>query len=169
MNTRLSLIAVASVLTLLGAGCSSQSQETPQNVADKIEKTTGQEARYCTEEPKENDIGSIEYPIAPAYWNMPHIGQIFTAMDCKNSDRANMIQWMKDGSYTAGVTLSWGDGRPSEEMRSLLIEIGFTETTPGLWQNEAPISLNDLELLRIMLQKTKQEKMPEYEDCMDCG
>lgn len=169
MNTRLSLIAIASVFSLLGAGCLSRSQEPQKNVADKSEQATEQQARHCTAEPQENDIGSIVYPIAPAYWNMPHIGQIFTALDCKNLDRAKMIQWMKDGNYTAGVTLSWGDARPSEEMRSLLKEIGFTETTPGLWQNKSPISLENLERLRVLFQNSKQGEMLEYEDCLDCG
>ena len=169
MNTRPSLIAIATITALLGAGCSSKTSENkiqPEQAATtKMEFDT----QYCTAEPQENDIGSIVYPIAPAYWNMPHLGQIFTALDCKNSDRANKIQWMKDGNYTAGITLSWGDARPSEKMRSLLIEIGFTETTPGLWQNKSPVSLNNLDRLRLLFQKSQQGEILESEDCMDCG
>jgi hypothetical protein len=174
------LLPLFLISTLIGGGCYS-SKDRAMDKATVIKpaltieqaastKTDAEKSpNLCTQEPTENDAGRLAYPIDPKYWNLPHLGQIFTALDCKDNDRVNKIKWMKDGSYTAGVTFSWGDAKPSEEMRSLLKEIGFTETATGLWQNKAPISLENLKRLHALFQNLQLDEMLEYEDCLDCG
>ncbi|MBI4139109.1 hypothetical protein HY479_03080 [Candidatus Uhrbacteria bacterium] len=124
---------------------------------------------YCTAEPEENEIGAMVYPISPAYWNMPHLGQIFTALDCNNRERAMNVPGMRDGTYVSGISLSWGDGAPTSEMAALLKKLGFTETKSGLWQKDDPISLDGLDQLRALLRDPEKNGGLESEDCLNCG
>lgn len=151
-----------SLIVVFGAGCAvnkqpiSQNQKMPPNL--------------CKAEPVENDIGALVYPIDKKYERMPHLGQVFTALDCKDEERAKEVRGFSDGHYSAGITLSWGEGTllPSD-LKLLLTRMGFMQTKPGTWKTEAALSMEQIKELYVMLADPLIYDRLKYEDCIKCG
>ncbi len=143
---------VLSLILLMGAGCSSP----PPDVS-------------CTTPPQEDESGSLTYPIAARYSHLPHLGQIYTALDCKNPERAAQIQGMKNGAYIMGVRLRWpANMAPSAQTVSILEKLHFLQESPFLWSTTQTLSMDDLQLLQSIMNEATADRSPQ-EDCILCG
>jgi hypothetical protein len=146
------IILASIACALLGAGC-----------GDKIVSP------LCTSEPETSDIGSLMYPTDSKYEKLGYLGQIFTALDCKDSERAKKIFGFQGESYAAGVTLTWKADEPSANVQAILSTLGFAKTTDGVWQTNKPLTLDALEKLRQLFQDPAELDSLQSADCINCG
>jgi hypothetical protein len=121
----------------------------------------------CNEEPIEDESGRMKYPVAPAYAALPHLGQIFTAFDCSDQERAKLVAGMKDGVYQDGIRLHWQEGSPSADAKTVLKTLGFTEVSETVWETTRTFSLDQLTLLKPLFVGPSTPKVTE--DCIVCG
>lgn len=154
------------VLALLGAGCTAPSQTS----VTPFQQVSTAEARLCTDPPTENEAGRAIYPIAEKYKNLPHLGQILTAIDCNDADRAKHVAGFNaDGKYTAGILLKWKEGGASGQIREALRKLGFTEPDKKTMRSDYPYSIDDLRSLRDILNDPDAVQALDREDCIVCG
>lgn len=116
-----------------------------------------------------DDIGSIRYPTDSRYAVLPHLGQVFTAIECDDLDRAGRVAGFVDKSYTAGVLLSWGDTEPPLRMKEALTSLGFVSVTASTWKATRPFTVQDLNVLRQAFISNDALETLEFEDCVRCG
>lgn len=149
------------LLPLAGAGCASTNTQATG-------PTAAPSADLCTRPPTENDIGSMVYPIAERYSRLPHLGQVFTALDCGDRGRAQQVRGFTDGRYALGVTLSW-ETEPPADLKAFLEQNGFSETAAGTWKSADPLTLDQLDGLRGFFAGPSANAGFRYEDCIRCG
>lgn len=113
----------------------------------------------------ENDIGAAVYPMKPKYTRLPHLGQVYTALDNGDRVRAGSVQGFKDGEYAAGVTLRWKEGGPSAEAEDILSRLGFTKIEELAWRTVQPLTLEQLLQLKPLILDPNLAS----EDCVRCG
>jgi len=123
----------------------------------------------CEAEPTELESGKLAYPISESYSAMPHLGQVFTALDCDRTDRLNSISGMSKDHYMLGVTLLWKEDHTPDDVALVLQVLGFQETTSGKWRHPDPLSLDDLMELRNLLRDPAIRNALDQEDCILCG
>lgn len=156
------LLPVLGLLFLAGAGCTSGSTVNTKTAVAPDDPA-------CTGNMFQNDAGAPVYPIAAPYKNFPHLGQIFTAIDCGNRLRATQVRGFTGEKYTAGIMFRWSTGAPPEEFTAVLTRMGFTEETKGAWSTREPLSMEDLLLLKSFLLDSEKNGGLENEDCVICG
>lgn len=147
------IIIALAIYTLLGAGCGGEVTSPPP----------------CTSEPTESDIGTLMYPADSKYEKLGYLGQIFTALDCGDPERAKKVFGFEDNEYVAGVTLVWKKDGPSAEARAVLSKLGFAETQAGIWTIDGSLTLQALEELRQLFQNPDELNNLQYADCIKCG
>lgn len=154
------------VITMLGAGC----VPAPQVAIPSPSQTATAETRLCTDVPTENEAGRTVYPIAMKYKKLPHLGQIFTAIDCGDIERAKRISGFdQNGNYTAGMLIKWKEGGASGQIREALRKLGFTEPDKQTMRADHSFSINDLRTLRDLLLDPDAVQALDREDCISCG
>lgn len=160
-----SLFFASLALLLLGAGCAALTTSEAPTVRPN---TVG--LNPCSIAPTENEAGQLIYPIAPAYASMPHLGQIFTALDCNDADRAKHVAGFNaDGNYTAGILLKWKEEGASGQIREALRKLGFTEPDAQTMRADHNFSIDDLRTLRDILNDPDAVQALDHEDCISCG
>ncbi|MBU1348476.1 hypothetical protein KJ781_00190 [Patescibacteria group bacterium] len=157
-------------LAAIGAGCASATPtETDPPTPPVTETPTAVRDDICRQEPLMDDIGSIRYPTDSRYAVLPHLGQVFTAIECDDLDRAGRVAGFVDKSYTAGVLLSWGDTEPPLRMKEALTSLGFVSVTASTWKATRPFTVQDLNVLRQAFISNDALETLEFEDCVRCG
>lgn len=154
------LIPALVFFTLLGAGCGGEA--TPALPA-------GRSPLLCTAEPETSDIGALIYPINSKYEKLGYLGQIFTALDCKDPERAKRIFGFEGENYVAGITLTWGADGPSINAQAVLSNLGFTKTADGVWHMSQPLTIDALQELRQLFQNPAELDRLQSTDCINCG
>ncbi|MCR4278793.1 MAG: hypothetical protein NUV81_02730 [bacterium] len=123
----------------------------------------------CEAEPVETESGQLVYPVSPLYSALPHLGQVFTALDCEHNNQLNSITGMTKDQYMLGVTLLWREDHTPDDVALILQVLGFQETKSGKWSHPNPLSLDDLMELRNLLRDPAIRNALEQEDCILCG
>jgi|GEM_PF-3363976 len=157
------------VVILFGAGC--QRLVSNPKSSPAVSETRPAKSALCTANPTENATGARVYPIAPAYSRLPHLGQIFTAIDCGNRERAQQVFGFVNGIYTAGARLSFKT-ELTAATADALSTLGFTKTSKGkteIWTHASPLTLDALETLKRLLANPQVYASLESEDCILCG
>lgn len=155
------LLLVLLLLPFAGAGCATASPHAAAPTAAPVPS-------ICTVAPSEDESGARTYPIAPEYARLPHLGQVFTALDCGNRNRARQVRGFTDGTYALGVTLAW-DMEPPADLTAFLKRNGFSETATGTWRTADPLTLDQLDGLRGFFGDAAADAGFRYEDCVLCG
>jgi|GEM_PF-3562863 len=147
------------------------------DVEDEDEKTDTETSAYCTEEPEQTDIGSLEYPIDPKYKNVgSYLSQLLTASDCEDKNRIENIFGIVPGGestvtiFTLGSNLTL-DGAPSTDFLGVLHDIGYACTESGVSDSQCvkweltsdSVSVEKLYDLKPYVDEIK------YGDCVNCG
>lgn len=165
------LYPIVGVMFLVGSGCASTigPRMNPANSPSSATQTvTSIPQNLCTLQPIEDESGALVFPIDPKYDQLPHLGQIFTAFDCKRMDIEN-IQRFEDGKYTAGILLTWKNVMPSKNTQTDLRTLGFLEVSTSRWKIELPLSLEDVERLKTIIDQAILAGDTVIEDCVKCG
>jgi hypothetical protein len=168
------LFCLLFLAVVAGAGCTPNTDwtnATSTTKAPAIHEDGGAATStdLCTDGPKENEIGSRVFPIATKYARLPHLGQVFTALDCGDRDRAIQVDGFKDGKYVAGVTLSWDDPGPPADLVGFLKKNGFTNVSQGTWKTTGTLTLDQLDGLYWFFSDTSTSGNLGFEDCIRCG
>lgn len=164
-----SLMIATFALLLFGAGCAT-STVTPPPPPTTTTPPTALAPNPCTMEPTENEAGQRVYPIASKYDLLPHLGQIFTALDCQDPSRAKQVSGFNaDGNYTAGILIKWKEGGASGQIREALRKLGFTEPDKQTMRADHNFSIDDLRALRDILNDPEAVQALDREDCVSCG
>ncbi len=149
------------LLPLAGAGCAlTNTQATAPTAATSTD--------LCSKAPVEDESGARTFPVAEKYSRLPHLGQIFTALDCGNRSRAQQVRGFTDGRYALGVTLSW-DMEPPADLKTFLEQNGFAETATGTWKSADPLTMDQPDCLRGFFTGAAANAGFLYEDCIRCG
>lgn len=125
--------------------------------------------QLCAAEPETSDIGALLYPTDSKYEKLGYLGQIFTALDCNDPERAKKIFGFQGENYVAGVTLTWKADGPSINAQIVLSSLGFTKTADGVWQMSRPLTLEALQELRQLFQNPVELNGLQSTDCINCG
>lgn len=158
------LLPLLGLLFLAGAGC----RPAAEPLANTNPAVTPGNA-VCTGNTFQDEAGAKVFPIADAYKRFPHLGQIYTALDCDNRLRALQVRGFKDEKYRAGVMFRWSTGAPPEAFAGILTRMGFVEENKGAWSTREPLSLEDLLQLKPFLMDDEKNGGLENEDCIICG
>ncbi len=163
------LIVIALIL-VGGASFAFRVHEVPtQDMTPTSTPIVKESSSICQEEPTENETGRITYPVSKPYAALPNLGQIFTAFDCTREETIPKMYGVSDNRYTLGVTLEWKGGRTPDAAALILQVLGFKELSPGVWQHEEPLSLDELMELHALLRDPEIRSAIEREDCIWCG
>jgi hypothetical protein len=149
------------LLPLAGAGCGSTNPQA-------IQPTIAPVSELCTVSPTEDESGARIFPIAEKYSRLPHLGQIFTALDCGDRSRAQQVRGITGETYTLGVTLSW-ETEPVSDLKTFLERNGFSETATGTWETANPLVWDQIIGLYGFFKGTAAGEGFRYEDCILCG
>ncbi len=169
------LFCLILLAAIAGAGCAPDADWTSATTTKKepkmgaADRGTVTSTGICTDGPRENDIGDMIFPIATKYARLPHLGQIFTALDCGDRVRALQVRGFEGGKYVPGVTLSWSGEGPPADLVVFLRKNGFTETEAGTWKTAGPLTLDQLDGLHWFFSDPATSGTLEYEDCIRCG
>jgi hypothetical protein len=160
----LTLLITAS---LIGAGCLPWQPASEPSTPPVLKAPTAQ--AVCPAPPIEDESGRLRYPIMDAYKNLPHIGQIYTALDCQMPERIQTIPGMKDGMYVQGVRLRFKPGTLTTQDRTMLGALGFTEEPEDTWRTDKKLSIEQLMELKPLVTNPAVQNTEDFEDCVRCG
>jgi hypothetical protein len=171
------LLFTLTAVLLFGAGCgqgavvsTAPSSTSPSAQDGAFVQPLALDPVLCNAEAMENDIGRPAYPIAPRYTALPHLGEIYTLLDCRKRKVAEtLLEQQEDKTfvYTHGIRLRWEEGTPSKDAVQVLQLLGFTKTNDTEWQSEKPFTLDQLLLLRPIFLGPNAARITE--DCIRCG
>lgn len=160
------------LVSLVGAGCMPAPGNSPtpdiQN-SGYVEETSVATTPTCPTAPTEDESGATSVALLESYATLPHLGQIYTALDCNHPEWVERIHGMKDGSYILGVHLFVTSAQMTPERRDLLTSLGFAEKENGTWQTEKPLTLDQLLKLKPLLGEVQAPFSTQLEDCVLCG
>lgn len=160
------------LVSLVGAGCMPAPGGSPapdiQNTG-YVEDTSFVTSATCPTMLTEDESGAMRVTLLETYATLPHLGQVYTALDCNHPEWVDRIHGMKDGSYTLGVHLFVTETQMTAERRNLLTSLGFTENENGTWQTEKPLSQTQLLQLKPLLLEVQAPFNTQLEDCILCG
>ncbi|MEO5927755.1 MAG: hypothetical protein ABIO72_03475 [Patescibacteria group bacterium] len=158
------------LISALGAGCTpapatpSPSNKTPEAVVPVVNTDP-----KCATAAIEDESGAMRYPLLDTYAKLPHLGQIYSALDCGHSEWVSKIHGVSDKAYRLGVHLAIPSGGLAEEDQAFLTSLGFTENKDGSWQTDKPLAIDQLLKLKpLLLQISTSSDLP-VEDCVLCG
>lgn len=151
---------------LVGGGCTKQAETARTSAPPQPAPVSN----LCTVEPSQNEAGRLVYPIDAKYQRLPHLGQIFTALDCQDPDRAKRVPGFNpEEKYTAGILLKWRTEGASGQIREALRKLGFTEPDKQTMRSTYPYTIDDLRTLRDILNDPEAIQALDREDCITCG
>ncbi len=139
---------------------------TPSVTHGSATNTTAVASADCTAPGTTTAIGSVEYPIAPAYQNLRGLGMLFTAKDCGEARFAEVAKAIDYGSTGGRLILKTA---PTVAFRTALTRLGFScekgnATTCTTWTiGKKAVSANDLLTLKPFINEIDKE------DCASCG
>jgi hypothetical protein len=117
----------------------------------------------------EDESGVARYPVAPEYKKLPHLGQIYTALDCGLKERALLVVGIENETYVDGVRVFVTDEKLTDQDRTVLTELHFEEEGPGDWKRTDPMSLDEILKLKPLLTGPATNEQDSVEDCILCG
>lgn len=175
MNKPLLLIFAAALL--FGAGCGSRTQRDIAVTPTSSSQTDGTftqppdiDSSICDADVSEQENGRRTYPIAPRYAALPHLGEIYTLLDCRKQSTAETFlekQQNETFLYTRGVRLRWESSAPTDDARKVLRILGFTSTSDTEWESQGSFTLDQLLFLRPIFLGPNPPRITE--DCIRCG
>jgi len=153
--------------TLVGTGCLSRQPVAGPSTPPALNAPTAQAA--CTAPPTEDENGRLRYPIMDAYKRLPHLGQVYTALDCQTPERLKAIPGIQDGMYVQGVRLRFKSGTLTAQDRTTLSSLGFTEEPDDTWRTDKKLSIEQLIELKPLVTNPAVQNTEDFEDCILCG
>jgi hypothetical protein len=121
-------------------------------------------ANVCTAPGTPREIGDTVYPVAPAYAQLPWLGQIFTASDC-GAGRLQAVAGGGNGSYVLGSTVTL-KAPASPELEAVLTSIGFScDAAKGCLQWELLQTVQ----VKALLKLKPYARFFTGDDCRNCG
>jgi len=126
----------------------------------------------CTAQPTPLEIGYSAYPIDTKYASLGHLGELFTADDCKDGVRMSKIYGVTQDesfSYTLGVTINLTN-KPSTNLLTTIKIIGFqckekntTDANCKQWELKNSALVSEILKLKPFYQEIQSS------DCIHCG
>jgi len=113
------------------------------------------------------DIGRTVYPISEMYKQLPHLGQLFTAVDC-GEERVKQLSGVKGNEYTLGARIALKD-IPSAELIKVLKEIGFDCSTKSDEVSCQEWTLTESVTIQQLLKLKPFSSAIGRDDCVNCG
>lgn len=144
---------------------------------DEDEKIDTETSAYCTGEPEQTDIGSLEYPTDPQYENVgSYLGQLLTASDCEDKNRIENIFGVVPGGESTLTTFTLGsnlglDGAPSAELLGVLKDIGYDCTEAGTSDSQCvewKLTSDSVPVEKLFDLKPYVNEI-KFGDCVNCG
>ncbi len=110
-------------------------------------------------------IGSVQWPVAPQYRHLSHLGEVFTAGDCSEQ---RLLQVVGGEQYRQGSTI-WLKAAPSSELLSTLKSLNFacSQKTDENQCTKWTLS-GDIDPRQLIKLKAYTDQMIE-DDCVNCG